>query len=89
LDLEVYGLTVLATSHSFFGKLGMIVGAGADDHEFNVCVCEEVVGCAVMLCFGVVDGAVFARFDAGLIGRSFCALQESVNFEISVWGDER
>lgn len=80
---------MLATSHGSFCKLGMVVGAGADDHELDVCVCKEVVGCAVVLCFGIVDGAVLARFDVGLVGGSFCALQESVHIKISVWGDER
>ena len=80
---------MLATSHRFLGKLGMVVGTGADDHELDFCVCEEVVGGAVMLCFGIVDGAVLARFDVGLVGGSFCALQESVHIKISVWGDER
>jgi hypothetical protein len=80
---------MLATSHRFLCELGMIVGTGADDHELDFWVCEEVVGCAIMLCLGVIDGAVFARFDAGLVDGGFCALQESVDFEISVWGDER
>lgn len=87
--MKLCELTILAASHSFLCELGMIVGAGTDDHELDVCVCEEVVGCAVVLCIGVVDSAVFARFDAGLVGGSFCSLQESVHFEISVWGDER
>jgi hypothetical protein len=80
---------MLAASHSFLGKLGMVVGTGADDHELDFCVGEEVVGGAVMLCIGIVDGAVLARFDAGLISGSFCALQERVHFEVSVRGDER
>jgi len=79
---------MLATSHGSFCKLGMVVGAGADDHKLDVCVCKEVVGCAVVLCFGIVDGAVLAGLDAGLISGCFCALQESVHFEISVWCDE-
>ena len=79
---------MLATSHSFLRELGMVVRAGADDHELDVCVCEEVVGCAVMLCFGVVDGAVLAGLDATLVSGCFCALQKSVHFEISVRGDE-
>jgi hypothetical protein len=49
---------MLAASHSFLRKLGMVAGTGADDHELDVCVCEEVVGCAIMLCFGVIDSAV-------------------------------
>jgi len=80
---------MLAAPHSFLCKLGMIVGTCADYDKLDVRVCEEVVGCAVMLCLWVVDGAVLARFDASLVGGSFGALQESVHFEISVWGDER
>ena len=80
---------MLAISHRFLCELGMIVGTGADDHELDVCVCEKFVGCAVVLCIRVVDGAVFAGFDAGLVSGSFCALQERIHLEISVWGDER
>jgi len=80
--------TMLAASHSVFCELGMIVRTGANNHELDLCVCEEVVCCAIMLCFGIVDGAVLSRLDSVLISRCFCTLQESVHFKISVWRDE-
>lgn len=79
---------MLATSHSFLCKLGMVVGTGADDHELDVWIREEVVGCAIMLRLRVIDSTVLAGLDAGLISGSFCALQEGVHLEIGVGGDE-
>lgn len=80
---------MLATSHGFLCELSMVVGTGADDHELDFCVCEEVVGRTVVLCFGIVDGTVLSRLGASFVRGSFCALQESVYLKISIWCDER
>lgn len=79
---------MLATSHGLLSKLGMIVGACAYDHELDVSICEEVAGCAIMLCVGIVDGAVLSRLDTVLVGGRLCALQKSVHLKVGVRGNE-
>ena len=81
-------LTVFATPHSLLRELCMVVGARADDYQLNLGVRKKVVCGAVVFRIWKIDSAVLASFDAFLVGRCFSALQESIDFKVSVRVDE-
>lgn len=79
---------MLATSHRLLRELGMIVGACADNDQFNAWVREELIRRAVVLCFRVVYGAMLAGLHACFVRRCFCTLQECVDLQLRVGENE-
>lgn len=69
-------------------KFRVAVVLGANHHQLNVRIGKEVIGGAVVLGIWVIDGAVRAWLDAGLVGGGFGALQESIYFQIGIGKDE-
>ena len=79
---------MFATPHSLLREFRVVVGARADDDKLDLRVREEIICSAVVFRVRIIDSAVLAGFNTLLIGRCFGALQESINFQVSVGSDE-
>jgi hypothetical protein len=79
---------MFATPHSLLRELRVVVRARADDHKLDLGVCEELICSTVVFRIWKIDSTVLANLDTLLISRCFGALQESINFQVSIRGDE-
>lgn len=80
---------MLSSLQRLFSKLGVCVVSSAHNHQLDISIAKEGLGCSVVLDIGMVYSAMLATFDFRLVLWRFSSLQEGVDFEIWVREDER